>query len=82
MNQVTILFFATLRDLTHETRIIRTIPDDMVIGGLKDLLVLEYPGLVEIINSVIVSMNHEFSFNDATITANAEIALFPPVSGG
>jgi molybdopterin converting factor subunit 1 len=82
MKNVTILFFATLRDLTKESRISKTVPDDLVIGSLKELLVLEYPAIKGIMGSVIVSMNHEFAFNDAVITENAEIALFPPVSGG
>jgi molybdopterin converting factor small subunit len=82
MKNVTILFFATLRDLTKESRISKTVPDDLVIGSLKELLVLEYPAIKGIMGSVIVSMNHEFAFNDADITENAEIALFPPVSGG
>jgi len=82
LNQITILFFATLRDMTGERRITKTIPDDMVISGLKGSLVEDYPALKNIMNSVIVSMNHEFAFNDVTIIADAEIAFFPPVSGG
>ena len=82
MKQVTILFFATLRDMTGERRIMKMIPDDMLIAGLKDVLIEEFPRLKDIINSVIVSMNHEFAFNDAPIPSDSEIALFPPVSGG
>jgi molybdopterin converting factor subunit 1 len=82
MNQISVLFFATLRDLTGERKIVKTIPTDLMISGLKDLLVLDYPSLQSIMNSVIVAMNHEFAFNETVIVANAEIALFPPVSGG
>jgi molybdopterin converting factor subunit 1 len=82
MKKVTILFFATLRDLTGERKITREIPDDMTIADLKNQLVVEFPEIKKIINSVIVSMNHEFAFNNVIITSDAEIALFPPVSGG
>ena len=82
MKQVTILFFATLRDLTGQKSISKNIEDDLAIAGLKIQLVEEFPELQKIMNSVIVSMNHEFAFNDAIISNNAEIALFPPVSGG
>jgi len=82
MNPISILFFATLRDLTGERKIIKTVPTNMSISGLKELLVSEYPSLRIIMNSVIVAMNHEFAFDEAVIVANAEIALFPPVSGG
>ena len=82
MIEITLLFFATLRDMTHETRILKKVPAGMSIGELKDQMVLDYPNLAGIMNSVIVSMNHEFAFNNALVIENAEIALFPPVSGG
>jgi len=82
MKQVTILFFATLRDLTGERRISKTIFNDLDIAGLKTLLIEEFPALNNILDSVIVSMNHEYAFNDAIIISDAEIAFFPPVSGG
>ena len=82
MKQITLLFFATLGDITGERRMIKKIPDNLLISGLKDILVIEFPGLKEIMASVVVSMNHEFAFDNAIIPSDAEIALFPPVSGG
>ena len=82
MIQITLLFFATLRDITGQRRMIKSIPDNILISGLKDLLVDEFPGLKEIMPSVIVSLDHEFAFNTSPIPSEAEIALFPPVSGG
>lgn len=82
MKQVTILFFATLRDITGERRISKLIPDELLVSGLKEMLVDEFPGLREVMASVIVSLNHEFAFDNALIPSDAEIALFPPVSGG
>jgi molybdopterin converting factor small subunit len=82
MKQVTLLFFATLRDITGERKMVKMIPEDILISGLKELLVEEYPGLKKIMASVIVSLNHEFAFDNASIPSDAEIALFPPVSGG
>ena len=82
MNKVTILFFATLRDIIGERRMTKTIPDDMLISGLKEMLVDEFPGLKEIMPSVIVSLNHEFASDNSPIPSDAEIAFFPPVSGG
>ena len=82
MKQVTLLFFATLRDITGQRRMTKTIPDDLLISGVKELLVDEFHGLKEIMPSVIVSLDHEFAFDTSSIPAEAEIALFPPVSGG
>ena len=82
MKKITLLFFATLRDIVGERRMEKMIPDGMLISGLKDMLVDEFPGLKDIMKSVIVSLDHEFAFDDASIPSDAEIALFPPVSGG
>lgn len=82
MNKVTLFFFATLRDITGERSVTKTIPDDMQILDLKELLVNDYPDLKDIMASIIVSLNHEFAFDDSFIPSGAEIALFPPVSGG
>ena len=82
LKKVTLLFFATLRDITGERRMIRTIPDETLVSGLKKILVDEFPGLKEIMASVIVSLDHEFAFDNSSIPSDAEIAFFPPVSGG
>jgi molybdopterin converting factor subunit 1 len=82
MTNITILFFASLRDITGVRKMNKTIPDDLLISGLKKMLADEYPGLKEIMASVIVSLDHEFAFDNSSIPADAEIALFPPVSGG
>lgn len=82
MIHVTLLFFATLRDITGQRRMTKSIPDKTLISDLKGLLVDEFPGLKEIMPTVIVSLDHEFAFDSSSIPPEAEIALFPPVSGG
>ena len=82
VKKVTLLFFATLPDITGKRRILKSIPGNMVISGLKEMLCKEFPGLEAIFGSVIVSVDHEFAFDDSLIPPDAEIAFFPPVSGG
>jgi molybdopterin converting factor subunit 1 len=82
MNQIKILFFATLRERAGEKSIEMEIPPDTTVQGLKDLLVERYPGLRETMDTVVVSVNREFAFDEALLPEGAEVALFPPVSGG
>ena len=42
----------------------------------------EYPDLKDSLRSVLVAINREYAFDEAVVPPNAEIALFPPVSGG
>ena len=82
MNRVKILFFATIRDRAGAKSLELDIPDDLTIQGLKDKLATDYPNLKESMHSVLITINREYAFDDAAVPANAEIALFPPVSGG
>ncbi|MGE5375853.1 MAG: molybdopterin converting factor subunit 1 [Bacteroidota bacterium] len=82
MNRVKLLFFATLRDRAGTRSMELEIPTDLTIQGLKDLISTEYPNLKESMSSVLITINREYAFDEATIPPNAELAMFPPVSGG
>jgi MoaE-MoaD fusion protein len=58
------------------------IPSDLTIQGLKAKISEEYPNLRESMTSVLVTINREYAFDEAVIPQDAEIAMFPPVSGG
>jgi molybdopterin converting factor subunit 1 len=82
MNQVKLLFFATLRDRAGTKSMELDIPPDLTVQGLKDKISKEYPNLKESMSSVLITINREYAFDDAIIPLNAELAMFPPVSGG
>jgi len=82
MNKVKILFFATLRDRAGIKSIEMELSPETTVQSLKDLLVESYPALKETMDSVVISINREFAFDEALVPDGAEVALFPPVSGG
>lgn len=82
MNHVKLLFFATLRDRAGTKAMELEIPGDLTVQGLKDKVSAEYPSLRESMSSVLITINREYAFDDAIIPPNAELAMFPPVSGG
>jgi MoaE-MoaD fusion protein len=41
-----------------------------------------YPGVEPLIGHVLVSINHAYAFDQDPVPQGAEVALFPPVSGG
>lgn len=82
MNRIKLLFFATLRDRAGMKSVELDIMPGLTVQGLKDKLSSEYPGLKESMTSVLTSINHEYAFDEAVIPENAELAMFPPVSGG
>ena len=82
MNKIKVLFFATLRDRAGTKSVELEVSADMTVRALKDKLAGDYPNLKESMKTVLVSVNKEYAFDEAAIPQNAEVALFPPVSGG
>ncbi len=77
-----ILFFATLRDRAGTKSLELQTEESITVAGLKSRLVSQFPGLEASMGSVLVSVNRTYAFDDDLIPDGAEVALFPPVSGG
>ena len=82
MNRVKLLFFATIRERAGTKSMELEIPEDLTIQGLKDKLASDLPNLKESMKSVLITINREYAFDEAVVPPNAEIGMFPPVSGG
>ncbi len=77
-----ILFFAKLKELIGASEIKFDVENGATIQDLKNWLVLEFPQLKDYLPIMLVSINQNFAFDSDAIPDNAEIACFPPVSGG
>lgn len=82
MKKATILFFATLKDRAGTKQVDLNLEDDARVADLKSILRERFPQLEPALDSVLVSVNKEYAMDEEPIPAGAEIALFPPVSGG
>jgi len=82
MNEITILFFASLRERAGAKEIRLSLPEDARVSDLKEQLQEKFPALGPALPTSLVSINREFAFDEDPIPTGAEVALFPPVSGG
>ena len=82
MNQITLLFFANLRELVGKKEISLSITDSSTVADLKSQVADLYPQLTSHLETTLVSVNKEYGFDEEIIPVGAEVALFPPVSGG
>ena len=82
MNHIKVLFFATLRDKAGTKMIEMDIEPGSTVLDLKKMIIVRFPGIKEAIEHCLASVNHEYSDETAEIPTAAEIAFFPPVSGG
>lgn len=79
---IKILFFATMRERSGVKTSQMDLPVGMRIADFKIVLVERYPALASAISTAVIAMNREFAFDDQIIPDGAELAVFPPVSGG
>jgi len=77
-----VLFFATLRDSTGVKETNLEFPPGAKIVDIKALVLEKFPALEQHMDTFIVAMNHEFASDEDNVIDGAEIAMFPPVSGG
>jgi molybdopterin synthase catalytic subunit len=80
--QITLLFFANLREIVGTKEIILEIPVNSTVADLKETIAELYPLLVPHLETTLISVNKEYGFDEDVIPEGAEVALFPPVSGG
>jgi molybdopterin converting factor subunit 1 len=83
MTHIKVLLFATLRERAGGAKFIElTLPDGATVQALKAQVGREYPALEQNMKSVLTTINREYAFDEAVLPDGAELAMFPPVSGG
>jgi molybdopterin converting factor subunit 1 len=80
--KITVLFFAKLKDYVPSPKMDMEVPENSNVQELRNIITKQFPNLVDVLPNVIVSINQQFAFNEDIILDQAEIAFFPPVSGG
>ncbi len=81
--QITVLFFATLRDRVGARRLAVDLDEGSAsIAGLRRELTARYPAAADNLGVALAAINEEFAFDHDRLSAGDEVAFFPPVSGG
>jgi sulfur-carrier protein len=79
---VRVLFFAKARDLAGAASHDLLLADGATVADLRRELGRSIPGLAPLLARLHVAINNDYAADGDTIPQNAEIACFPPVSGG
>ena len=80
--RVKIFFFATLSEYVGAKTVELEIPAGTTVAKVKELLVKKYPKMASAKKSIMAAVNREYAASEQIIPLEAEIAFFPPVSGG
>ena len=79
---VTVLFFAYLKETVGANSMKVELPAHSDVKELKVKLIRDHPLLKERLSNTITSINRQFADESTIVPPDAEIAFFPPVSGG
>lgn len=79
---VEVLFFARLRELTGTGSARLELPARSQVADAMEKLVELYPQLSESLGCCRIALNEEFASSEAELSADAVLAVIPPVSGG
>ena len=79
--KITLLFFASLRDMINAPRLEIEMPDGTIQDAV-DLLGSRYPQARQLLERVHAAVNDEYRERNTPLRDGDILALIPPVSGG
>jgi molybdopterin synthase catalytic subunit len=82
MAHITVLFFATLKVKAGTGRVEMEVADQTTIGDLKAELGDRFPDVQTALAHSLSSVNQQYAMEEDVVPDGAEVAFFPPVSGG
>jgi MoaE-MoaD fusion protein len=77
-----VLLFANFRELVGSKHVQVSLAEGSTVKDLKLQLTTDFPVLEKAIGSALISVNRQFAFDEDILPPEAEVAIFPPVSGG
>ena len=80
--EVRVLVFAMLIDRVGSKEVTVQVADDATVGDLKNQMVESWPDLAGAMDTIATAVNMTYVKQDHRLSADDEVALIPPVSGG
>jgi molybdopterin converting factor subunit 1 len=74
--------FATLKERAGASQVSVEVDEPAVVSDILAALTEKFPAIQPSLQSILVAVNQEYAERTQPIHPGAEIALFPPVSGG
>lgn len=79
---LTVHLFAAARDLAGAAAVPIVLADAATVADLRAALAARVPALAALLARSAVAVDHDFADDAHVLTAAAEVAVLPPVSGG
>jgi molybdopterin converting factor subunit 1 len=79
---VTVKLFARVRDLAGTDRVELQLPDAGRVRDVRESLTGRFPQLAALAPCLLVAVGNDYGQDDTLVPPGADVACFPPVSGG
>ena len=79
---VRVKLFARARDVIGADCVSVTVPQPTTVAGLRRALCDQFPAMLPISAGLLFAVDAKYAGDTTPISSNADIACFPPVSGG
>lgn len=80
---IRVLLFATLKQRAGCSALNLELPEGAAVGAARAALAEKFPALDEgVLGRALAAVNQEFAADEDVLSEGAELAFFPPVSGG
>jgi len=79
---VTVKLFALARDLAGTSEVSLELPPAGRVIDLRRQLSIQFPGLSPLVSRLLVAVGNDYAGDDTLLEPGADVACFPPVSGG
>ena len=80
--KIQVRLFARARDLAGGESVELELGDNPRVADLRTALLEQCPALEPLARSLLIAVDNDYASNDRLLEPSAEIACFPPVSGG
>jgi len=80
--QINVLLFAAAKEAANCGTVSIEIPIDASASDVMDSLAHALPAIADLLPSCRLAIDNEYVSHDAPVSADCEVALIPPVSGG
>jgi molybdopterin converting factor subunit 1 len=80
--RVCVRLFAAARQQAGQAVVQVELPESATVADLRGALAASCPALADVLPHLLFAVNHQYATDDVPLASDAEIAGFPPVSGG
>ena len=80
--KLAVKLFARARDLAGASQVELQLPDQATVGDLRATLTRSYPALAPLAPILLIAVGTDYAGDEFALSAQSDVACFPPVSGG